>query len=134
MNFAFQLDKIGLGGSTKGKKGSQLSRPHSETDFGDIPEINEPPLTEKQVLEQFDKMLDDMNLTDEKKIPLNSTSIENKRKMLSTYIRGSSAYNTVSTHSVWFSNFKPDNLTANSYIPSNQLKTDVASLCAKRLS
>lgn len=58
--------------------------------------MNEPMLSDKEVLEQFDKMLDDMNLTDEKRAPLNSTSLENKRKLLATYNRGSSAYNTVS--------------------------------------
>jgi len=92
---SFQLDKIGLGGgSAKGKK-TPLSRPHSESDFGDLAEMNEPPLTDKEVLEQFDKMLDDMNLTDEKRAPLKSTSLDNKRKLLATYNRGSSAYNTV---------------------------------------
>lgn len=53
------------------------------------------PLTDQEVLQEFMKMLDDMNLTDEKKAPLLSQSIENKRQLLSTYLRGASAHHTV---------------------------------------
>jgi len=82
-----------LGGTGKGRKHSAMSRPHSETDFAHMddmpPEIQ---LTDKQVEEKFQQMLDDMNLSEEKRQPLLEQSIEKKRQLLSMREKG---YTTV---------------------------------------
>jgi hypothetical protein len=91
----FKLDKIGLGGTGKGRKASGLSRPHSETDFVDLEEqlqFSQPPLTKEEVEEKFLQMLDDMNLSEEKRQPLLEQSIDKKRQLLSMREKG---YTTV---------------------------------------
>lgn len=92
--YSFQPDKIGLGGTAKIRKSSALPRPHSESDFTEIDEMQakEPPLTDRQVEEQFQQMLDDMNLSEEKRQPLLEQSIDKKRQLLSMREKG---YSTV---------------------------------------
>ncbi len=72
-----------------------MARPHSETDFADLEEMGtkEVILTDRQVEEQFQQMLDDMNLSEEKRQPLLEQSIEKKRQLLSMREKG---YTTVS--------------------------------------
>lgn len=50
-------------------------------------------LTDRQVEEQFQQMLDDMNLSEEKRQPLLEQNIEKKRQLLSMREKG---YTTVS--------------------------------------
>lgn len=86
---------MGLGNSTKAKK-SPLNRPSSESDFGDIAEFQkeiQPQMDDRDVEERFLKMLDDMNLTNEKRKPLLEQSIDKKRQLLCMREKG---YNTVS--------------------------------------
>lgn len=73
-----------------------MTRPHSETDFESIDEIcsKEIMLTDKQVEEQFQKMLDDMNLTEEKRQPLLEQSIDKKRQLLSMREKGYATVNS----------------------------------------
>ena len=88
----FQLDKMvgGLsGGGAKGKRsyppGGALMRPSSVGDFNEVDEeswsINQMP--DHEVVTEFEKMLDNMNLTEEKKQPLILLPMSKKREMLS---------------------------------------------------
>lgn len=78
-------------GTGKNRKGTALPRPHSEPEFPDMDEIREETLTDKQVEERFQKMLDDLNLSEERRKPLLDQSIEKKRQMLSMRDKGYSA-------------------------------------------
>lgn len=79
-------------GTGKSRKGTSLPRPHSEPDFPDMDEMREmDALTDKQVEERFQQMLDDMNLSDEKRKPLLEQSIDKKRQLLSMREKGYSA-------------------------------------------
>lgn len=103
-----QLDKMGFGkkkdgrGSTRGYggggggvggyhgHGGPLSRPHSEADFSEMDE-NAAALdlmNEDEVNQAFEKMLDDMNLSEEKKEPLRLQPLLRKKEMLSMHMKG----------------------------------------------
>lgn len=77
----------GLGGGGKGKRypPGALQRPASVGDFNDMEEetmtINRMP--DYEVLEEFERMLENMNLTAEKKAPLLKLELSKKREMLS---------------------------------------------------
>lgn len=93
INFvSLQLDKMvgGLGGGAKGKRGyppgpGGLMRPSSVGDFNEVDEdswsINQMP--DHEVITEFEKMLENMNLTEEKKQPLVNLPMSKKREMLS---------------------------------------------------
>ena len=93
-----QLDKMvgGLGGGAKAKKsyppGGPLMRPSSVGDFNEIDEdnwsINQMP--DHEVCAEFEKMLENMNLSDEKKAPLTMLPMSKKREMLSMNSRNMS--------------------------------------------
>ncbi|XP_060063333.1 protein diaphanous homolog 2-like [Ylistrum balloti] len=98
-----KLDKVGgtfrLGGKDKAKS-------KSSTYSGRLPSTNESEetngaqygfgpqrdgistLSEKEVTEKFEQMLDDMNLTEEKKAPLRSKDLNLKRSMLAMQWKG----------------------------------------------
>eukprot|EP00095_Tigriopus_kingsejongensis_P005027 maker-scaffold139_size317827-snap-gene-2.29 protein:Tk05027 transcript:maker-scaffold139_size317827-snap-gene-2.29-mRNA-1 annotation:"protein diaphanous-like isoform x2" len=83
----------GLGGGGKGRKGGNyppgsgpLSRPSSVGDFNEVEEDtwnNITKMTDQEVLKEFEKMLENMNLSEEKKEPLRALDIDKKRNMLS---------------------------------------------------
>ncbi|XP_049792914.1 protein diaphanous isoform X1 [Schistocerca nitens] len=71
--------------------GSHIPRPHSESDFNEIEEqhaqsIEE--LDEETLNKRFEEMLNDMNLTDEKKEPLRNQPTVKKKKMLIMHSKG----------------------------------------------
>ena len=78
----------GLGGAAKGKRsyppGGPLMRPSSVGDFNEVDEdswsINQMP--DHEVLGEFEKMLENMNLQEDKKVPLQKLPLSEKRKML----------------------------------------------------
>jgi diaphanous 2 len=85
-----KLDKMvgGLGGR-KGKGGKygppgQLPRPNSLGDFNEAEEEgwNIGQMSDQHIMEEFEKMLDNMNLTEEKKEPLRMLPISKKKEML----------------------------------------------------
>lgn len=68
-----------------------MSRPHSVGDFNEVEEqaIFAEQLDDDAVVnEKFEDMLNDMNLTEEKKTPLRQQPIMNKRKMLLIHYKG----------------------------------------------
>ncbi|ODM97180.1 Protein diaphanous 3 [Orchesella cincta] len=83
------LDK--MLGTAKNRKGSSLPRPHSDPDFPDMDEMRDQDLTDKQVEERFQQMLDDMNLSEEKRRPLLEQPIDKKRQLLSMREKGYTA-------------------------------------------
>lgn len=74
-----------------GKSGGTLSRPHSETDFGelhvDFNEVEIDRMDEDTFNEKFEEMLVDMNLSEEKKLPLRSMPPINKKKLLNSHYK-----------------------------------------------
>ncbi|XP_059080530.1 protein diaphanous-like isoform X3 [Tigriopus californicus] len=90
-----KVDKFmgGIGGGGKGRKGGHhppgggpLSRPSSVGDFNEVEEdtwnsISQ--MDDQEVLQEFEKMLENMNLNEEKKQPLRDLDIAKKRSMLS---------------------------------------------------
>ena len=78
----------GLGGGAKGKRsyppGGPLMRPSSVGDFNEVDEdswsINQMP--DHEVVVEFEKMLENMNLSDDKKQPLILLPMSKKREML----------------------------------------------------
>ena len=77
----------GLGGSkSRGGRGGpgQLPKANSFQDFNEVDEegwtIGQ--MSEHDIVEAFEKMMDDMNLTEEKKEPLRMLPINKKRDML----------------------------------------------------
>ncbi|XP_066990875.2 protein diaphanous isoform X2 [Anabrus simplex] len=82
--------KTGRGG------GGQLPRPHSESDFNDVEEQHTQfvaRLDEMGVNEKYEEMLNDMNLSEEKKQPLRLQTLEVKRQMLVMHYKGLSQEN-----------------------------------------
>lgn len=73
----------------------QLPRPHSESDFNELEEHVEfiEQLDDEALNDRFEEMLDDMNLTEEKKEPLRLQPNMNKKKMLIMHYKGSSHEN-----------------------------------------
>ncbi|XP_054706244.1 protein diaphanous-like [Uloborus diversus] len=92
----FLLEKIGGLGKSKKDKGKYThnQRPYSD-DFTDQvhndAENNLDCLTDDQINSQFETMLDDMNLSEELKEPLRKKGVDEKRKLLSMHIKGSTA-------------------------------------------
>nr|CAD7437653.1 unnamed protein product [Timema bartmani] len=81
------------GRPTRGGGSGSLSRPHSETEF---PEPDEQEffiehLDDEALNDKFEDMLNDMNLSEEKKEPLRGQPSMNKKKMLIMHYKGSSA-------------------------------------------
>merc|ERR1719153_1325123 len=89
MNFK-QLDKMvgGLkkGGGAGGKPypPGQLPRPNSLNDFNEVEEEgwNIGQMSDQNIMDEFERMLENMNLTEEKKEPLRMLPIGKKREML----------------------------------------------------
>ncbi len=97
----------GLGGGGKGRKGpggggpgdgsgggpygggGPLMRPSSVGDFNEVDEDgwNIAQMSDQEVLAEFDRMLENMNLSEEKKEPLNHLPLSKKREMLSMHSR-----------------------------------------------
>ncbi|XP_039298109.1 protein diaphanous [Nilaparvata lugens] len=69
---------------------SQLPRPRSETDFNETDEQVEQieHLDEQSLNIKFEEMLDDMNLSEERKEPLRAQPTMNKKKMLINHYKG----------------------------------------------
>lgn len=69
---------------------SQLPRPRSETDFNEADEQVEviEHLDEQALNSKFEEMLDDMNLSEERKEPLRAQPTMNKKKMLINHYKG----------------------------------------------
>ena len=53
-------------------------------------------MTDKEVLTEFEKMLDNMNLTEEKKEPLRRHSISKKKDMLTMHFISNARVNSIS--------------------------------------
>lgn len=71
--------------------GHQLPRPHSEADFNEVEEQQTQvieQMDEVTLNEKFEEMLNDMNLTEEKKEPLRQQPTMNKKKMLIMHWKG----------------------------------------------
>ncbi len=110
----FQLDKMvgGLGGGAKQKRsyppGGPLMRPSSVGDFNEVDEdswsINQMP--DSEVMAEFERMLENMNLSEEKKAPLNMLPMSKKREMLSMNSRNMarSQFNSPSDYIQYLSN------------------------------
>jgi len=89
MNFK-KLDKMvgGLkkGGGAGGKPypPGQLPRPNSLNDFNEVEEEgwNIGQMSDQNIMDEFERMLENMNLTEEKKEPLRMLPISKKREML----------------------------------------------------
>ncbi|XP_041359687.1 protein diaphanous homolog 2-like isoform X2 [Gigantopelta aegis] len=90
------LDKVGgtfrIGGKDRSKKGPVPPKPYIE-DPGSNGATTEGQeyvnsLSEAEIAEKFEKMLDDMNLTEEKKAPLRTRDFSFKKSMLSMHIKG----------------------------------------------
>jgi diaphanous 2 len=89
----FQLDKMVGGLGTKGRKGyppgamgaGGLPRPNSVGDFNEAEEENWniSQMPDFEVQAEFEKMLENMNLSEEKKEPLRMLPLSKKRDMLS---------------------------------------------------
>ncbi|XP_074651727.1 protein diaphanous homolog 2-like isoform X2 [Tubulanus polymorphus] len=98
------LDKFGkLGAKDKKEKASMKQYHGSSSDSAAAglngglemsPQMDN--LTTEEINEKFDQMLDDMNLTEEKKGPLRSKSKEEKKRMLSLQYKGSKLNTTSS--------------------------------------
>nr|UIX27111.1 diaph-b [Tauphaedusa tau] len=95
------FDKVGgtlkLGGKTKYKSGSSTYGRNFQFDEhgfnGSEPyadSVDCMSMSPRNVMEKFEKLLDDMNLTEEKKAPLREKDIYFKRHMLAMQARGSS--------------------------------------------
>ena len=68
-----------------------LSRPHSEADFSELDEnahMAIDNMNEDEVNSAFEKMLDDMNLSEEKKEPLRLQPFIRKKEMLAMHMKG----------------------------------------------
>ena len=67
-----------------------LSRPHSEADFSELDENAHmiENMNEDEVNSAFEKMLDDMNLSEEKKEPLRLQPFIRKKEMLAMHMKG----------------------------------------------
>ncbi|VDI72832.1 diaphanous 2 [Mytilus galloprovincialis] len=81
---SFKFNKIKGGGKDK-KAPNKLPTPSESDDtngnaYGFRPDTSQ--LSDKEVLEKFERMLDDMNLSEEKKAPLRKKDIFQKRSML----------------------------------------------------
>ncbi|XP_063219909.1 protein diaphanous-like [Bacillus rossius redtenbacheri] len=72
--------------------GGTLARPHSESDFHkyEDQEFSVEHLNPEELNVEFEKMLADMNLTEEKKEPLRIVTIDNKKMMLTNHYKGAS--------------------------------------------
>ncbi|CAN8032239.1 unnamed protein product, partial [Ixodes persulcatus] len=88
-----QLDMFGSRGRKKPPKGGQGAypssqpRPLSENLSADV-DIYLNSLLDEEVNQAFENMLDDMNLTDEKRAPLRNRTLMEKREMLSMHHKG----------------------------------------------
>nr|CAH0100887.1 unnamed protein product [Daphnia galeata] len=91
------LDKMGFGWPKKSGRGQMsgapgtLSRPHSEVDFSEMDEnahMAIDNMSEDEVNTAFEKMLDDMNLSEEKKEPLRLQPNFRKKEMLAMHMKG----------------------------------------------
>jgi len=89
MNFkSKKLDKMvgGLGGSKSRSRGppGQLPKSNSLGDFNEAEEEgwNIGQMSDKDIMDEFEKMLENMNLTEEKKEPLRMLPLSKKRDML----------------------------------------------------
>ena len=74
-----------------------LSRPHSEADFSELDEnahMAVDNMNEDEVNSAFEKMLDDMNLSEEKKEPLRLQPFIRKKEMLAMHMKGTVQVNT----------------------------------------
>ena len=86
--FLFQLDKMvgGLGSSKSKSRGppGQLPKTNSLGDFNEAEEEgwNIGQMSDRDITEEFEKMLENMNLSEEKKEPLRMLPISKKRDML----------------------------------------------------
>lgn len=87
----WQLDSFFSRPRTKGRGPSgQQPRPPSETYFNEAEEQEFfiSGLDDDTTNDKFEEMLDDMNLTEEKKMPLRMQPTENKKKMLINHYKG----------------------------------------------
>ncbi|PNF42312.1 hypothetical protein B7P43_G05496 [Cryptotermes secundus] len=100
-----QLDTwFGTKKKEKGRgSGGQLPRPHSESDFNEVAEqeffVEQLDADETFLNEKFEEMLNDMNLSEEKKEPLRLQPTMNKKMMLINHYKGSSAQDNCSKFS-----------------------------------
>lgn len=81
----------GGGGGFSHGYGGPLARPHSEADFSELDENAQMALdsmNEDDINQAFEKMLDDMNLSEEKKEPLRLQPVLRKKEMLSMHMKG----------------------------------------------
>lgn len=86
----------------RGIGGGQLPRPHSESDFNEVEEqlfVGQLDANEEFLNEKFEEMLNDMNLSEEKKEPLRLQPTMNKKMMLINHYKGSSAQDNCSKFS-----------------------------------
>ncbi|PSN30139.1 Protein diaphanous [Blattella germanica] len=82
--------------------GGQLPRPHSESDFNEVEEQEfffEQLEDEKLLNDKFEEMLNDMNLSEERKEPLRQQPLMNKKMMLINQFKGSAAQDNCSKFS-----------------------------------
>ncbi|CAB3371123.1 Hypothetical predicted protein [Cloeon dipterum] len=77
-----------------------LPRPQSESDFAEVdePEFMFEHLDDNGINEHFEKMLDNLNLTEEKKQPLRNQPMMNKRQMLKMQYKGTTSKNDEKFH------------------------------------
>lgn len=87
------LDKFGVGKSKKEKIKYGTPRPQSDDFSEQVGEVENSleGLPDEQIDFQFENMLDDMNLSEELKEPLRKRTMHEKKKLLNTYMKGSTA-------------------------------------------
>ena len=77
----------GLGGGGKGKRypPGHLQRPSSVGDFNEVDDDSQIiyAMPDHEVMDEFERMLDNMNLSEEKRAPLLQMPLSKKREMLS---------------------------------------------------
>jgi diaphanous 2 len=84
----FQFDKmVGGLGSSKSKSRGTPGKPPKRTSLGDLNKAEEEgcsigQMSDRDIMEEFEKMLENMNLSEEEKEPLRMLPISKKKDML----------------------------------------------------
>ncbi|OXB54687.1 hypothetical protein ASZ78_012301 [Callipepla squamata] len=91
--FCFQLDRfasIRIPGSKKERPALPHMKPSHSTDWSstptDVEDFVPKPLSEREIIALFEKMMEDMNLNEDKKMPLREKDFNTKKEMVMQYI------------------------------------------------
>ncbi|CAG0905590.1 unnamed protein product [Cyprideis torosa] len=87
-DLSLQLSNLVKEGVKSNKKGKNDRHVHGNSEFEDNRAAIEH-LSDQEVLSEFEKMLDDMNLAEEKKIPLRNKTLDQKKDLLAMHLKDS---------------------------------------------